>query len=60
MVDALSRDFGLPDENLTRLLKLANPPLLPHNFRIIRLHETLTSHIGELLQLLPKTQVLPL
>ena len=35
MADALSRDFGLPDENITRLLKLANPPLLPQNFRII-------------------------
>ena len=27
MADALSRDFGLRDNNLTRLLQLANPPL---------------------------------
>ena len=60
MADALSRDFEIPDGNLTQLLQLSNLPLLPQNFRIIRLDETLISHIGDLLRLLPKMQVLPL
>ena len=57
VADALSRDFAIPDRNLTRILQLSNLPLLPQNFRIIRLDETLISHIGDLLRLLPKMQV---
>jgi hypothetical protein len=59
VADALSRDFEFTDGEITKLLQLSNPPLLPQNFRIIKLHETLISHIGDLLRLLPKTQVLP-
>jgi hypothetical protein len=49
-----------PRQGTHRLLQLSNTPLLSQNFRIIQSHETLISRIGDLLRLLPKTQVLPL
>jgi hypothetical protein len=59
VADALSRDFALNDEEVTKQIRDNCSPFVPQHFRIISLQSTIISRIGDLLHRLPKTQLLP-
>jgi hypothetical protein len=59
VADILSRDFALSDDKVTKLIRRHCSPLVPQSFGIIPLPGTIISRIGELLQRLPSTTVLP-
>ena len=59
VADALSRDFALNDEEVTKLIRDNCSPFVPQHFRIIPLQPTIISRIGDLLRRLPRTQLLP-
>ena len=59
VADSLSRDFHLPDSELVSHLRLNFANQLPQSFRLVRLTAAMTSSVGRLLRLLPKTQRLP-
>jgi hypothetical protein len=59
VADVLSRDFALDDEAVTRLIQENCSPFVPQHFRLIPLPATIVSRLGDWLQLLPRTQLLP-
>lgn len=59
VADALSRDFHLDDNALSSLIANRFSSHIPQSFRIAPLPPAITTRVGELLQLLPKTQQLP-
>ena len=58
IADALSRDFHLTNTDLTSKLFELFSPQLTSSFQIIPLPEAITTCVGNLLRLLPKTQQL--
>jgi hypothetical protein len=59
VADSLSRDFHLNDGDIVSHLHEHFSNQLPQTFRLVHLTSTMTSTVGRLLRLLPKTQPLP-
>ena len=53
VTDSLSRDFHIPTQRLTNLLRHAAPSQVPPNFSISALPQKISSWVGALLQQLP-------
>ena len=60
VVDALSRDFWLGDEDVVDFIKQKFAHQIPQGFRLVQLSEAIVTDVGSLLRLLPKTQLSPL
>jgi hypothetical protein len=60
VADSLSRDFHLNDVEIVTHLREQFANQLPQSFRLVRLTAAMTSSVGGLLRLLPRTLQLPL
>jgi hypothetical protein len=59
VADSLSRDFHLDDDEIDAHVRAQFAPQIPRSFRLVRLTAAMTSSVGSLLRLLPRTQQLP-
>ena len=59
VADSLSCNFHLDDVEIVSHLRKNFANQLPQSFRLVRLSAAMTSSVGSLLRLLPKTQQLP-
>ncbi|KAI2510458.1 hypothetical protein MHU86_3878 [Fragilaria crotonensis] len=59
VADVLSRDFDLEDAAVVELIKRKLSHHIPQGFRLVPLPQAIVMDVGSLLQLLPRTQLLP-
>ena len=59
VADVLSRDFDLEDAAVVELITRKLSHHIPQGFRLVPLPQAIVMDVGSLLQLLPRTQLLP-